>query len=316
MTRFTHTSALLAVLLLFSAAPAALASSIDYLNLSANSANILNQGGTVTYTSNGGDTVNVTSGTSYSTPTALGLTDATVQDSNTTYDSYAKSDISVSALATGNLATGSVGVYAFPEAIPAGDPGYYNSNEAGASATLSDLLTFNVAGANSSTVTDIGVTFTVDGSVDPGTPGAANGGVLSEYNLKLGSATIDYVYDTGDDPDPNLIPINQFWVSTSITSESPDSFIFSGVYALTGASDPLAIQMLLSETCTGNASCDVSHTGAVTFDLPSNVTFTSASGVFLTAPTTATPEPSYSVLAGIGLLGLIVFARRRHAGKA
>jgi hypothetical protein len=312
MIRFTRNRIVLAALL-SSAAPVLRADPINYLNLTTQVGNINVQGGIVSYTSNGGAGINVTAGTSYSVPTSLGLTDATVQAANTTFDQLANSDISVSALATADLASGSVGVYALPQAIPVGQG--YNSNQAIASATLNDLLTFNVAGASSSTVTDIGVTFTVDGTVSPGTS-AANGGVESEYNLKLGDGTIDYVYDTGDS-NPNLIPINDGWVSTAITSESPDSFVFSGVYALTGATDPLNIQMLLSLNCTGNASCDVSHTGAVSFTLPSNVTFTSASGVFLTQPvTSATPEPSYTLVAGIGFLGLVVFARRRHHSRA
>jgi hypothetical protein len=41
-------------------------------------------------------------------------------------------------------------------------------SESTASALLKDSLTFNVAGANSSTVTDIGITFTVDGNVSYG----------------------------------------------------------------------------------------------------------------------------------------------------
>ena len=42
------------------------------------------------------------------------------------------------------------------------------ASESTASALLKDSLTFNVAGANSSTVTDIGITFTVDGNVSYG----------------------------------------------------------------------------------------------------------------------------------------------------
>jgi hypothetical protein len=317
MKRFVHHGIVTAALLLSLAAPGVWASTIDYLNLSADSGNINFQGGTVGYTSTGGATVNVTPATTYSVPSGAGLTNATVSDANATYDSDINTDLTVSASATGNLATGSVGVSAMPEGVainPQNDA--FTSNEAIASAQLDDLLTFSVAGASSNTVTDIGVTFTVDGDVTPGTQDAG-GGVLSNYGLTFGDGGIRYVYDTGDPSNPNSIPVDDGWVSSTITSETPDSFIFSGVYALTGATDQLSIQMLLGLTCTGDASCDVSHTGAVSFDLPSDVTFTSASGVFLTEPmTTATPEPSYAAVAGIGLLGLIVFARRRQNRSA
>lgn len=312
MIRFTRKGIVLAALL-STAAPALWADPISYLTLSAQLHNIELQGGDINYSSTGGASVSdITAGTTYSDPTALGLTTATVQGTNLTLNPLTDTDLSVSALATGNLATGSVGVSAFPQASSVGL--YPPYSQGVADAQLNDLLTFNVAGATSSTVTDIGVTFTVDGTVIPGTvpPG---GGVESEYNMKLGLGTIDYVYDTAS-TNPNQIVLNENWVSSSITSESPDSFIFTGVYALTGASDPLSIQELLTLNCLGNTSCDVSHTGAVSFTLPSNVTFTSESGVFLTQPiTAATPEPSYAVVAGIGFLGLVVFGRRRHLGK-
>ena len=109
----------------------------------------------------------------------------------------------------------------------------------------------------------------------------------------------------------NQIIENGGWVSENIVSESADSFIFSGVYALSGASSVLPIVLELSAQCQGDATCDLSHTGAVSFSLPSSVRFTSASGVFLTQPlTTATPEPSYTALMGLGFITTLLIARR------
>jgi hypothetical protein len=311
MIRRTRASHILAGLI-FLSAQAALASSINYLDLSAESYNggdsIGQVSGLVTYNSTTGATASIGSGggTTYSEPSDLGLTSATIQTSSSDFvDSCIPGGCSIgtvtsSALATGDLATGSVGVYAFPSQVGG------VVSEATASAMLKDSLTFNIAGASSSTVTDIGVTFTVDGNV---TYANGSGAELTDSML-FGGANIDYVYDSAGS-DPNHIVEVGGWASYDITSESADSFVLSGVYALTGSSDVLTTQLLLSLQCQGDASCDVSHTGAISLSLPSNVTFTSDSGVFLSQPlTTATPEPSYAGLLGLGFAGTLLVARR------
>ena len=306
----------LAGLLLFPAARVTLAGAIDYLKLNASSSNPSVQAGavfsTVSYDSLAGASSNTGTGGSatYSVPTAFGLTDATVQAVTASTDILNNATLTASSWASGNLATGSVGVYAFPSLTMIGTGA--NSTTAIASARMDDSLTFTVAGAGNSTVTDIGVNFTVDGAVSPGTT-SLGAGVLADYSFVFGDGNIDYVYDTADNP-PSFSPTSGGWVTSSVTSESPDSLIFSGTYALSGASDTLPISMLLSLDCVGDSSCDVSHTGAVTFLLPSDVTFTSQSGVFLTSAAAA-PEPGYPALAGFGLILMGFAAQRRRAAK-
>jgi hypothetical protein len=313
MIRRTRASHIVAALIVLSA-QAALASSINYLDLSAesyNGGNSIGQvSGLVTYNSTTGATASIGSGggTTYSEPSALGLTSATIQTSSS--DAIDACDpggcsigtVTSSALATGDLATGSVGVYAFPTQVGA------VVSEGTASAILQDSLTFNVAGANSSTITDIGVTFTVDGNVSFAESAAAQLNEIMTFGC--GTSTcgdISYGFNGGS----NQIIEDGGWVSQNIVSESADSFIFSGVYALSGATDVLPILLELKAECQGDASCDVSHTGAVSFTLPSNVTFTSESGLFLAQPlTTATPEPSYAGLLGLGFGGTLLVARR------
>jgi hypothetical protein len=316
MNRFKLGSAILAALLFLSEAKAVFASTINYLDLSAESYNggdsVGQVSGTLTYNSTTGATASIGSGggTTYSEPTALGLTSATIKTSSS--DSIDACDpggcsigtVTSSALATGDLATGSVGVYSIPSQVGA------VVSEATATAILKDSLTFNVAGANSSTITDIGVTFTVDGLVSYAASAAAQ---LNEIiTLGCGTSTcgeISYGFNGGS----NQIIEDGGWVSQNIISESADSFIFSGVYALSGSSDVLPIELELKAECQGDASCDLSHTGAVGFTLPSNVTFTSQSGVFLTQPlTTATPEPSYAAVIGLGIGGIVMLTRRRQ----
>ena len=297
-----------AALLLLTAAPTAFAGSINYLYLYNNTTDGGNPSGlvegNVTYNSTTGLSPVIASGntTTYSGPTALGLTAGTVQMSS--INNLATGTLTASSYATGNLATGSVGVYAFPSVCCGGPP---NVSDADSEAIIRDSLTFNVAGANSSTVTDIGIAFTVDGSVSPGTQANEADAVLTD-SMAFGNGIIDYVYNTGS----NSIIENQGWVTNTIASEGPNSFIFAATYALTGSTDTLAIQLELDLQCQADASCDVSHTGAVSFVLPPNVTFTSQSGVFLSQPLTAAPEPAYSAVPGFGLLGIAILLRRRN----
>jgi hypothetical protein len=91
-------------------------------------------------------------------------------------------------------------------------------------------------------------------------------------------------------------------------SESTDSFIFTGTYALQGADPVVPILLKMVLTCDFNASCDFDNTGAVNSSLLSNVTFTSQSGVFVTqGPAVAAPEPSSGYLLAIAFAaGLIL----------
>ncbi|HTW66348.1 MAG TPA: hypothetical protein VME17_17115 [Bryobacteraceae bacterium] len=285
--------------------------------------------GTVNYNSNNpglgtgvGSTVNIQPQptTTYSNPTALGLTSATSQVSSTNNnDGYpwcipsgcVSGTLTGSALATANLATGSVGVSADSDIIG----NSLAESQTSSTAELTDQLTFYVANATASTVTDIGVEFTISGVASPGaplTPGVAGPSVNMSGDLTLGAASAEYLYnDAAGDPADGTV-FDGGWVSDSIVSQTPDSFIFTGVYQLTGPSAVVPITLYMTCGAENGGTCDYADTGAVSFDLPTGVSFTSASGVFLTEPLASTPEPASEaiVLGGLFFAALVLRGRR------
>lgn len=70
--------------------------------------------------------------------------------------------------------------------------------------------------------------------------------------------------------------------------------------------------------CNQGATCDGGHTSAITFNLPTGVTFSSDSGVFLTqTQASAVPEPgTFGILAlGLVMTGATQFLRKRRSEK-
>jgi hypothetical protein len=272
--------------------------------------------GSATYNSTTGGTVNISSAptTTYSNPTALGLFSATSMVSSSNNNAGAgfcglpggcfSGPLTASALATANLATGSVGVYALSDII---DNSVIES-QASATAQLNDSLTFNVAGATSSTVTDIGVMFTIDGAAAPGTPllsGQAGPGVDMLGALTLGATTVQYSYNDEAGSPANGTLTDGGWVSEQVNTQTPDELVFSGIYAITGASAVVPIQLQMICGAENGGTCSYSDTAAVNFNLPQGVSFTSNSGAFLSqAQGTATPEPAswMLVLGGVAIL--------------
>jgi len=179
---------------------------------------------------------------------------------------------SASALATANLGSGTLGV------LSNGSPTGATVSSAGAMATMSDSLTFHIPGAVASTVTNIGVSFQLSGSSTLLGSSQAYAG-LTTY-LSFGSGVIWWHFFTQDSP-PEQIVQNSGWTSSQVASQTSSSFIFNGVLSVTGANPTANLSAQLALQCQ-SANCDYSHIGAVTLSLPSGVTYTSASGTFLT----------------------------------
>ena len=164
-------------------------------------------------------------------------------------------------------------------------------------------------------MTDIGVTFTIHGSFNIDPRGDSQGDV--ETTLTLGSGQFNASIMSGPNsytPTVRLGAISN-WVSYTVSPSDPGDLQFNGVYALTGAETDLSVLERLYAGCGIGTACSFEHTAALTFSLPQNVTYTSDSGVFLTAEEIqSVPEPGSMILiaTGLGALGL-VRQRRRSA---
>jgi PEP-CTERM motif len=221
-----------------------------------------------------------------------------------------KASASASASANANLATGTVGVSGTGSHLDVSGNGGQDGGTGIAQAIANDMLHFSVAGAAPGAVTDIGVTFTIDGNVGYAGPGVEAAADV-EAHLYMGSANFNTIITANG----NLVPTvgattANNWVSFVVSPETPGLITFKGMYAITGSTTDVGIQENLFAQCGGGDSCDYAHTARVSFDLPSNVSFTSDSGIFLTP--SAVPEPGTWALTLAGLaLGACLGRRRR-----
>jgi len=104
------------------------------------------------------------------------------------------------------------------------------------------------------------------------------------------------------------------FLTSSFTNQSATGFDFTGTFQVTnGATDPFFAA--LNVDCSGGATCDFSHTAEFSLSLPSDVTFTSDSGVlFSQTAAVGTPEPGTFGLVAAAFLGVMV-QRRRLANR-
>ena len=222
---------------------------------------------------------------------SVGLTTSFVANSATLLNS--------SVTSRADLATGKLGVNA--------STGYRHS--ALGTAQFTDTLTFNVANATATTVTLITVGFTLDGSLF-----STAGGVADVTNsMNFGNATAKVQYGVqGDSTSPSNLTSSRSqgnWVSFNWLSSTPGLTQFSGVYALTGASTVLGIyDYLYADAANPEARSLYGSTSAYSLSVPTGVTYTSASGVFLNA----VPEPHTYALMLAGLASMATFMRRRR----
>lgn len=213
------------------------------------------------------------------------------------------------ASARADLATGQLGVAATgTQRTRFGDSG--DGVAGSASASFGDGLNFFVAGASATTSTNVGVTIALDGSFVVTSPYT---GSSLRNQLTFGNAA--FSTDDGFGIVPNAHTASG-WVSYLFSPDTAGNIVFTGVYALTGASQHVDFFESLFTHSGNGETTDFNRTSRFTLNLPTNVSYTSDSGVFLTATNvpSGVPEPSIWLMM-IGGFALIGISLRRRRGK-
>jgi hypothetical protein len=195
--------------------------------------------------------------------------------------------------ASASLGLGTLGAY---------DSGSLTGGNNGPGTALFDVVHFQIT--DGATSVPIVVNMHLDGSESGG------GGFGNNFLLDFGG-TLQYgMSNAGGYPGNFNVNSLSGWGSSKLTNESAGGFDFSGTLDVTNG-EAIQLEMALSLVCTTGETCDFSHTAALSFTLPSDVTFTSDSGVLLTETGgSAAPEPASFALIGAGLVALAVFGKR------
>jgi hypothetical protein len=170
-----------------------------------------------------------------------------------------------------------------------------------------DNLIFTVAGGGSDTIT---FNFALDGTIGNSTgPTFGNAwSMTAEQNFGAGFM----VWQSGAGFSSGNTGSTSGWNAFSFTNNTQTGFNFTGTLTVTNG-EVVPIQYLQQIECGDGTICDYSNTAQLSLILPSDVTYTSASGVFLTEQPSAVPEPGSLALFGPGALlaGLLLRKRLR-----
>jgi hypothetical protein len=187
------------------------------------------------------------------------------------------------------------------------------------SAGWTDTLHYIAGGA---TVTPLTVSFTLTGVMSPSGTNVPDGTSTHNPNGELNGAfnfgSVGALFDLKFNPLTSLVTTAGLSGTGSWTTNANlTTATFSETYDLTGASGDISVSMLATLWCNSGMNCNYS-VGPVA--LTGDVTFTSDSGVFLTAGATpgATPLPAALPLfaTGLGALGLLDWRRKRKNAAA
>jgi PEP-CTERM motif-containing protein len=194
------------------------------------------------------------------------------------------------AAATADLSAGELKISA---AIQGVGPGRGVQAVADAYAEFREILTFLPLQQPHIIPIDVTVTGTVHTGLGPDFP-RVELGVSTDPAFPPGSPCCHTLIPLGSGPDPHAVSFT-YSTAAGVTPEAPDVVLWIRFEGHAFGPDSAA---------------DFSNTLHVSLRLPPGITFTSASGVFLTATDgAAVPEPSTMLLVGLGLPWIV--GRRR-----
>jgi hypothetical protein len=174
----------------------------------------------------------------------------------------------------------------------------------------SDTLHYSAGGAGPNTVTPIGFSFSIDGSMQGAGP-FASGGLVGQVDYDSRDARFNIVFDssTGQAAIGYLDTYPSDAPGTWTYNAALTQFTYTDTFDVTGASGSFPILLDSQLICEYGVVCDYGDTLQVGLNAPGDVTLTSDSGVFPTQAPTPTPEPGTVGLLAFGMAGF-AFCRR------
>lgn len=259
--------------------------------------------------------------TTFLSPTATGATTASLQanaQDTKPADSFVHAG---TANTTADLSTGTL--HGFSSS--GGNASFQGTGQGTTDAKFWDQLTFSIPGATGTTVTNIPVFLSADGTGNDQTQ--QEWGVFLQFGehgcifngCGIGVDQVNWGWNPNNGPvvfsaASGNISFNSDPFQNSINWQTPsvntiNNLRIEGILSLTGPTAVVDISAELSTLANGG-TVDFGHTAGISFQLPAGVTSSSASGVFGTA---TVPEPAAAGLCGFGLalLPLVVGRRRR-----
>jgi len=252
--------------------------------------------------------------------TVIGTTDTTgtlTSASEQITGTYSPAGITSTAYAAGDLTTGQLHLNATDNSSCNGIcNGVGNFAGEDTFAQLQDTLHFTVAGADADTVTPITFVFAVDGTLVQ-TSSYGQGYVRASLNLNNEGAQVSYNQDLNsgtNNLDVATAPLVNGWASRDYSVLTSNQALFEGTFDIIGSTSDVLVDLQMEVNCSDGMTCNFDNTGSVDLILPSGVTYTSDSGVFLSGLSpTSVPEPSSLAGLASAIGGVAVALRRRRS---